>query len=93
MEVTHLEQDEELKDSPEGWGEESGVGDGHLEEKGVKEAVSDIDEGVWVQVGVADPVRSHVVVIVVQRDVVVGLVLILRHGSGSGLLCSHCTNS
>lgn len=57
----------------------------------MEEAVSDINKGILVQVGVSDPVRAHVVV--VQRDIVVGLVLVLRHGSGSGLLCSHCTNN
>lgn len=43
----------------------------------MEEAVSDVDEGVLVHVGVSDPVGSHVVV-VVQRDVVV-VGLVLRH--------------
>lgn len=77
--VSHLQQDKELKDSPEGWREQPGVRDGHLEEEGVEEAVSDVDEGVLVHVGVSDPVGSHVVVVVVvQRDVVV-VGLVLRH--------------
>lgn len=74
--VSHLEQDKELKDPPEGRREQSGVRDGHLEEEGVKEAVADVDEGVLVDVGVSHPVGSHVVV---QRDVVV-VGLVLRHG-------------
>lgn len=74
---SYLEQDEELKDSPEGRGEEASIGDGHLEEEGMEEAVPDIDEGVLVDVRVPDPVGPHVVVVVVvQGDiVVVGLVL------------------
>lgn len=45
----------------------------------MEEAVSDVDEGVLVHVGVSDPVGSHVVVVVVvQRDVVV-VGLVLRH--------------
>lgn len=45
----------------------------------MEEAVSDVDEGVLVDVGVSDPVGSHVVVVVVvQRDVVV-VGLVLRH--------------
>ncbi|KAG7218867.1 hypothetical protein INR49_019453 [Caranx melampygus] len=76
---THLEQDEELEDSPEGRREESGVCDSHFEEEGVEEAVSDIDEGVLVHVGVAYPVGSHVVV-VVDGDIVVVVGLVLRHG-------------
>lgn len=43
----------------------------------MEEAVSHVDQGVLVHVGVSDPVGSHVVVVVVKRDVVVGLVL--RH--------------
>lgn len=45
----------------------------------MEEAVSDVDEGVLVDVGVSDPVGSHVVVVVVQGDVVV-VGLVLRHG-------------
>lgn len=45
----------------------------------MEEAVSDIDKGVLVHVGVPDPVGSHVVVVVVvQRDIVV-VGLVLRH--------------
>lgn len=74
-----LEQDEELKDSPEGRRKQSGICDGHFEEEGVEEAVSDVDEWVLVDVGVSDAVGSHVVVVVVvERDVVV-VGLILRH--------------
>lgn len=76
QQVTHLQQDEELKDPPEGWREQPSVRDSHLEEEGVEEAVSHVDQGVLVHVGVSDPVGSHVVV-VVKRDIVVGLVL--RH--------------
>lgn len=85
---SHLEQDEELEDSPEGRREESGVGDGHLEEEGMEEAVSDVDQGVLVHVGISDPVGSHVVV-VVDGHIVVVVGLVLRHDSGSGLRCSH----
>lgn len=37
----------------------------------MEEAVADIDEGVLVQVGIAEAVGSHVVVVVVKRDIVV----------------------
>lgn len=76
--TSHLQQDEELKDSSEGGREEPGVGDSHLEEKGVEEAVTHIDERVLVDVGVPDPVGPNVVV---QRNVVV-VGLVLRHDGG-----------
>lgn len=44
----------------------------------MEEAVADIDEGVLVQVGIAEAVGSHVVV-VVKWDIVV-VRLVLRHG-------------
>lgn len=44
----------------------------------MEEAVADVDEGVLVQVGIAEAVGSHVVV-VVKRDIVV-VRLVLRHG-------------
>lgn len=44
----------------------------------MEEAVSDVDEWILVHVGISDPVGSHVVVVVVQRDVVV-VGLVLRH--------------
>lgn len=72
--VSHLEQDKELKDSPERWREEACIGDGHLEKQSVEEAVPDVDQGVLVHVGVSDPVGSHVVV---DWNVVIWLVL--RH--------------
>lgn len=79
--VTNLEQDKELKDSPEGRREEASVGDGHLEEECMEEAVSHVDQGVLVHVGVPDTVGSRVVV-VVQRNVVVV-------GCGGGLVVGH----
>lgn len=46
----------------------------------MEEAVPHVDEGVLVHVGVADPVGSHVVVVVVvERDIVV-VALVFRHG-------------
>lgn len=69
--VTNLEQDEELKDSPEGWREEASVGDSHLEEKCVEEAVPHVDQGVLVHVRVPDTVGPCIIV-VVDGDVVVG---------------------
>lgn len=69
--VTNLEQDEELKDSPEGRREEASVGDSHLEEKCVEEAVPHVDQGVLVHVGVPDTVGPCIIV-VVDGDVVVG---------------------
>lgn len=45
----------------------------------MEEAVADIDEGVLVQVGIAEAVGSHVVIVVVKRDIVV-VRLVLRHG-------------
>lgn len=56
----------------------------------MEEAVPDVDERVLVDVGVADPIGSHVVVVVVERDVVV-VGLVLRHVL-CGLLFSDCRN-
>lgn len=44
----------------------------------MEEAIPHVDQGVLVHVRVSDPVGSHVVVVVVQRDVVV-VGLVLRH--------------
>lgn len=72
--ISHLEQDKELKDSPEGRRKEAGIRHSHLEEQSMEEAVADVDEGVLVHVGVPDPVGAHVVV-----DWNVVICLVLRH--------------
>lgn len=78
--MTNLEQNEELKNSPKGWGEEASVGDGHLEEECVEEAVPHVDQGILVHVGVPDTVGPRVVVVVVHGDVVVvGGSLVVGH--------------
>lgn len=74
----HLEQEEKLKDSSEGWREESGVGDGGLKEEGVEEAIPHVNERVLVHVGVPDPIWSYSSCVVIDRSVIVDD-LILRH--------------
>lgn len=46
----------------------------------MEEAVADVDEGVLVQVGIAEAVGSHVVVVVVVKWDIVVVRLVLRHG-------------
>lgn len=74
---TNLEQDKELKDSPEGRREEPCIGDSHLEEECVEEAVPHVDQGVLVHVGIPDAVGPRVVV--VQGGIVVVGGLVVRH--------------
>lgn len=54
----HLEQHEELEEPAECGREEPRVGDSHLEEERVKEAVAHVDERVGVEVGGARPARG-----------------------------------
>lgn len=80
-----LQKYEELKNAAERRWKEAGIGDGHLEEQRVEEAVTDIDERVLVEVAHAPVVPcwgscSH---IIVHRVVVVVVGLIFRHLGGS----------
>lgn len=77
--VTNLEQNEELKDPPKGRREEASVGDGHLEEECVEEAVPHVDQWVLVHVGVTDTVGPRVVVVVHGDIVVVVGSLVVGH--------------
>lgn len=79
----HLEEDEELEDAAEGGWEEASVGHCHLEEERVEEAVAHIDQGVLVEVGIADAAvvapGGPAAPVVVGRVVVVGVGLVLGH--------------
>lgn len=84
----HLEEDKELEDASEGGWEEASVGHCHLEEERVEEAIAHIDQGVLVEVGVADapvvPPGSPAAPVVVGRVVVVGVRLVLGHPDACG---------
>lgn len=79
----HLEEDEELEDAAKGGWEEASIGHCHLEEERVEETIAHVDQGVLVEVGIADaPVVAAggpAAPVVVGRVVVVGVRLVLGH--------------